>query len=125
MKCIFLFIVLAICLPLAAYSQRVADKKFIALNGAQYLMGLADTFTTQDCMRRGTCMETNPWMPKSAWGQFGVITGISAAGTFTSYKLKQNHSKLWVMIPYIGIVGHTAGIASGVRYGAEWRFALP
>jgi hypothetical protein len=108
----------------AQQPQRVVDRPFILLNGAQYMMGLADTMVTQDCIRADTCHEANPWMPSSAWGQFGVITGVSAAEVLASYELKKSGSKWWVLVPAVGIAGHAVGIGSGVRY-FEWRFALP
>lgn len=55
-------------LPLAALpalEHRVIDKKFVAVNAGYLVAGLLDAEMTQDCIRAGTCVEGNPWMPNS------------------------------------------------------------
>jgi hypothetical protein len=121
-------LILALCLPCFAQlgpQPRTIDKPFVALNASYYAAGLLDVAITQDCIRAGTCAEANMLMPTSAWGQFGVVTGATALTTFSSYELKKHgHTRLWWVPPVIGIVAHTYGGATGVRY-FQWRFVLP
>ena len=103
---------------------QVFDKKFVALNAGYLSSALIDTAITQDCVRAQTCVEGNPWVPKSAWGQAGVAIGMAGATTFVSYEMRKHGSRLWWLPPAVGIAGHAVGIGSGVRY-FEWRFVLP
>ena len=77
----FLAIPLLLLAALPAFAQqpqRVIDRKFVALNAGYLIAGLLDAEMTQDCIRAGTCVEGNPWMPNSQKGQVGVVLGMTA-----------------------------------------------
>lgn len=116
-------LIAALLLSPGCHAQTV-DKKFIALNGGYLAAGVMDSELTQLCIHNHTCVEGNPWMPKSQLGQLGVAFGTSAAATGVSYYLKKNHSRLWWVPTTIGIAAHAYGISTGVRY-FQWRFVLP
>ena len=96
----------------------------MALQSGYLAAGLVDSELTQLCIHNGTCVEGNPWMPKSQWGQIGVTIGMSAAATGLSYYLRKNHSRWWWVPTTMGIAAHGYGISTGVRY-FQWRFVLP
>ena len=123
----WILVLLLFAIPLAAQQQPpVFDKKFVALNSGYLTSALIDSAITQDCIRAGTCVEGNPWAPKSAWGQAGLAVGMAGATTFVSYEMKKHGSRLWWLPPTVGIAGHVVGAGSGMRYAVfQWRFVLP
>ncbi len=99
--------------PPAVKPPRTLSAGFFVLNGLHLGMAVFDVEMTQHCIADNHCHEGNPMMPSSAAGQFGVNFAFVGLGSFTSYKLKKQDSRLWVLSPIIGIAAHAVGVASG------------
>ncbi|MFZ1087208.1 MAG: hypothetical protein WAN35_19770, partial [Terracidiphilus sp.] len=107
-----------------AQAPKVVDRKFVALSGTYFAAGMLDSELTQLCIRGGTCVEGNGWMPKSQVGQIGVTVGMGAGNALLAYELRKHHSRLWWVPTTVGIAAHGYGISTGVKY-FEWRFVFP
>lgn len=97
-----------------SYKQpRVFNSKFVLINGLHLGMAAFDVGMTQHCIANHHCREGNPLMPSSLAGQLGVDSALVGYGTFISYRLKKQDSKIWWLSPVVGIAAHTAGVATG------------
>ena len=103
-------------LPAALVARPVLNKTYFVLNGLHLGMALADVGMTQHCIAEHRCKEGNPMMPSSQAGQISVSVGVFAYASATSYWLKKHKSKLWWAPPAVGLVAHTIGFTSGLRY---------
>jgi hypothetical protein len=95
---------------------RTLSKTFYILNGLHLGMAVFDVEMTQHCIANHHCVEGNPLMPSSQAGQLGVDFAFVSAGAFSSYKLKKQESRLWVLSPIVGIAAHGVGVASGFAH---------
>ena len=95
---------------------RTLSPGFLALNGIHLGVAIFDIEMTQHCIADHHCREGNPLMPSSHVGQLSVNFALVGWGTFISYRLKKNESRLWVLSPIIGIAAHTVGVASGIAH---------
>jgi uncharacterized membrane protein len=55
-------------------------------------------------------------MPTSQAGALGVSLALVGSGTYISYKLKKQETKMWMLSPMVGIVAHTIGVATGFAH---------
>ena len=99
--------------PKAAKVQRTLSPGFFLLNGLHLGLAVFDVEMTQHCIADHHCVEGNPLMPSSQAGQLAVNFAFVGYGTFISYKLKKQESRLWVLTPTLGIGAHVVGVASG------------
>ena len=99
--------------PKAAKVQRTLSPGFFLLNGLHLGLAVFDVEMTQHCIADHHCVEGNPLMPSSQAGQLVVNFAFVGYGTFISYKLKKQESRLWVLTPTLGIGAHVVGVASG------------
>lgn len=99
--------------PRVARAPRTLSPSFFVLNGLHLGMAVFDVEMTQHCIADHHCVEGNPLMPSSLAGQLSVNFALVGYGTFISYRLKKQESKLWSISPSIGIAAHTVGVASG------------
>jgi hypothetical protein len=97
-------------------APRTLSRGFFLLNGIHLGMATLDMAMTQHCIADHHCVEGNPLMPSSMGGQLALNFAFVGYGTYVSYKLKKNESRLWVLSPAIGIVAHTVGAASGFAH---------
>ena len=97
-------------------APRTLTRGFILLNGMHLGVAMLDMAMTQHCIADHHCVEGNPLMPSSMGGQLALNFAFVGSGTYISYKLKKNESRLWVLSPTIGIVAHTVGAASGFAH---------
>ena len=95
---------------------RTASTGFFVLNGLHLGMAIFDVEMTQHCLADHHCVEANPLMPSSMGGQLGVDFATVGFGALTSYRMKKDDSKLWVLSPAVGIVAHTLGVATGFAH---------
>jgi hypothetical protein len=102
--------------PSPSVPRPVVTKSYFLLNGLHLGMALADVEMTQHCIANHRCKEGNPMMPSSEAGQIGINVGIFAYAAGSSYWLKKHKSPIWWMPPAVGIVAHTIGVASGLRF---------
>lgn len=102
--------------PSPAIARPDHSTSYFLLNGLQLGMALADVETTQHCIANHQCKEGNPLMPSSQAGQISVGLGITAYAAASSYWLKKHKARVWWMPPVVGVVAHTVGVASGLRY---------
>ena len=96
--------------------QRVADSKFLLINGLHLGLAALDIGLTQHCIAAGRCREGNPIMPSSLAGQMGVDSAIIGYSTFISFRLKKQDSKVWWLSPTVGIGVHAAGVVTGLLH---------
>jgi hypothetical protein len=93
--------------------ERTLSTSFFLMNGLHLGAAMLDVGMTQHCLADHHCREGNPMMPSSLSGQLSVDFGMVGFGTFISYKLKKQESKVWWLSPMMGIAAHAAGAASG------------
>lgn len=91
------------------------SRGFFLLNGLHLGLAVLDVEMTQHCLANHHCVEGNPLMPSSHAGQLGINFALVGYGTFISYRLKKQGSKLWVLSPAAGIAAHAVGVASGIE----------
>jgi hypothetical protein len=96
--------------------ERVADKKFILMNGLALGMAVFDVEMTQSCIASHHCRETNPLMASSQAGQLGLNLGLVSGATLLSYHQKKNGSKTWWLPPVMGSVVHSFGVTTGLQH---------
>lgn len=102
--------------PSPVATHPVLDKNYFLLNGLHLAVGLADVESTQHCIAAHRCREGNPIMPSSQAGQITVIIGTFTTAAATSYWLKKHKSRMWWVSPTVGMIAHSIGVASGLRY---------
>lgn len=102
--------------PAHPVAPRIADRKFLMLNGLHLGMAVFDVEMTQQCIARHKCREGNPLMPSSQAGQLAVDFAYVAYGTALSHWLRKHKSRLWWLPPTTGIVAHTVGVATGLAH---------
>jgi hypothetical protein len=95
---------------------RTLSPGFFLLNGAHLGMAVFDVEMTQHCLADHHCVEGNPLMPSSRAGQLGVNFALFSYGSFMSYRLKRQERRLWMLSPFVGIVAHTVGVATGFAH---------
>jgi hypothetical protein len=93
---------------------RTLTSSFFLMNGLHLGMAALDVATTQHCLADHHCREGNPLMPSSVAGQLSIDLAFVGSGTIISYKLKKEESRGWWLSPLIGVIAHTAGVASGL-----------
>lgn len=98
---------------LYAGQRRPLGAKFFLLNGLHLGMAGLDLALTQRCIDAHRCREGNPLMPSSLAGRASLQFSLVGFGAFVSGRLKRHGSKLWWVTPFVGIVAHGAGVASG------------
>ncbi|MFZ0338955.1 MAG: hypothetical protein WAL45_13040 [Terracidiphilus sp.] len=98
----------------AGRSPRIADKKFLWLNGVHLAMAFADIAVAQHCIDEHNCKEANPLMPSPLGAKVGLNLGIFAYSTGTSYFLKKRRPGWWWALPVEGIGLHAGGVMSGI-----------
>jgi hypothetical protein len=113
---ILLFAVTNYSYPQQATSHTL-DKKFFLINGLHVAAATLDVVLTQHCIQAKTCKEGNPMMPSSVAGQVGVDVALIGYGSFVSYKLKKHKSKVWWLVPTIGITAHGVGAGITIKDG--------
>jgi hypothetical protein len=101
--------------PRAIRTPRTMSRGFFLLNGLHLGLAVLDVEMTQHCLANHHCVEGNPLMPSSHAGQLGINFALVGYGTFISYRLKKQGSKLWVLSPAAGIAAHAVGVASGIE----------
>lgn len=108
--------------PAAIYSMvrpapnpRIANSKFLVVNFLNLGMAVVDVELTQRCIASHQCREGNPLMPSSQAGQLSIGIGYAALGSLASYWLRKHKSPRWWIPPAVGMAGHAAGIATGIR----------
>ena len=92
---------------------RTLGFSFFLVNGLHLGMAAFDVGMTQHCIANHHCREGNPLMPSSLAGQLGVDSAFVGFSVYSGYELKKQDSKVWWLSPAIGIVAHTAGVATG------------
>lgn len=92
---------------------RTLTRSFFLINGLHLGMAAFDVGLTQHCLADHHCREGNPLMPSSLAGQLSIDLAFVSSGTIISYKLKKQESAAWWFSPVIGVIAHTAGVASG------------
>lgn len=102
--------------PKPAGTERVADKKFLLMNGLALGMAVFDVEMTQSCIASHRCRETNPLMPSSHAGQLGLNLGLASATTWLSYHQKKNGSRTWWLPPVMSSAIHSVGVATGFQH---------
>lgn len=102
--------------PQPAAKERVADKKFLLMNGLALGMAVFDVEMTQSCIASHRCRETNPLMPSAHAGQLGLNLGLVSATTWLSYRQKKAGSKTWWLPPIMGTVIHSFGVSTGFQH---------
>ena len=95
---------------------RVADSKFVVLNGIHLGMAVFDVEMTQRCIASHRCSEANPLLPSSQMAQLSVDVTIVALSSGISYWLKKRGSKLWWLPAVTGAAVHSAGVATGFEH---------
>jgi hypothetical protein len=100
----------------ATKRPRTLSKGFYILNGLHLGMAVFDVGMTQHCIANHHCVEGNPLMPSSQAGQLGLNFAFVGGGAYSSYKLKEQDSRLWVLSPTVGIAAHAVGVASGFAH---------
>jgi hypothetical protein len=100
----------------AGRSPRIADTKFLWLNGVHLALTFADIELAQHCIDEHTCSEANPLMPSSTAAKLSVNIGMFAYATGASYYLKKRGFRLWWIPPAAGIGTHTVGVVSGISH---------
>jgi hypothetical protein len=102
--------------PATPRAPRAADASFFLLNSGFLGMAVLDVEMTQRCIATHRCREQNPLMPSSQAGQLGLNIGLVAGISGASYWLKKHKSALWWLPAATGIVGHSAGVATGIEH---------
>jgi hypothetical protein len=97
-------------------AHRTIGKRFLLLNGLHLGLAVLDVELTQHCIANRHCVEQNPLMPSSHAGQLSINFALVGLGTFTSYKLKKQDTKMWILSPTVGIGAHTIGAATGIAH---------
>ncbi len=105
-----------VSIPQTPRTPRTLSKGFLILNALHLGMAVFDVEMTQHCIANHHCVEGNPLMPSSQAGQLGVNFAFVGLGAFTSYKMKEQDSNLWVISPTVGIAAHAVGVATGFAH---------
>jgi hypothetical protein len=96
--------------------SRTLSTGFFVLNGLHLGMAIFDVEMTQHCIANHHCVEGNPLMPSSQAGQLSLNFVLVGSGTFVSYKLRKQESKMWMLSPLVGISAHAVGVATGFAH---------
>ena len=97
---------------LTAPSPRLGARFFL-FNSLNIGMTALDESLSQQCIAEHRCREANPLMPSSLAGRIGVVAAFAGLGTYVSYRLKRQRSRLWWVPPVFGTAAHSVGAASG------------
>ncbi len=97
---------------LTASSPRLGARFFL-FNSLNIGMTALDESLSQQCIAEHRCREANPLMPSSLAGRIGVVAAFAGLGTYVSYRLKRQKSRLWWVPPVFGAAAHSVGAASG------------
>lgn len=102
--------------PVPPAHRKIADKKFLLLNGLSLGMAVFDVEMTQQCIASHRCVEKNPLMPSSHAGQLGLNLALVSGASWFSYHQKEHNSKVWWLPPVMGSVVHGVGVATGFKH---------
>lgn len=98
--------------------QRVADKKFVAVQALHATAAVLDIESTQHCLRAKTCSEGNPLMPSSRAGAYSMSFALVTGEGLMSYLAKRQHKAGWALGPIIGTTAHVTGFTmNSIRFG--------
>ena len=87
----------------------VIDTKFIAMSAVSMALTIADIERTQHCLRRSSCVELDPLLPRSRAGMYAVNIPVNAGLMYLSYRLKASGRKTWWIAPLSISAGHFVG----------------
>lgn len=101
---------------LRASQHPALGTRYFLLNGLHLGMAGLDLALTQRCIDAHRCREGNPLMPASLAGRAGVEFGLVGFGALVSGRMKLHGLHSWWVTPFIGIVAHGVGVATGLAH---------
>ena len=99
-----------------AQDKKTSDASFWVATSSVAALTVADIELSQSCMRKGTCSEASPFVPKSRAQAYALQAPFLLGTSYLAYRLKHHGAKAW-WLPQVGLMaGHGVGVASGLRF---------
>jgi hypothetical protein len=92
------------------------DRNFVLFSVLAGALSVADIELTQRCQDARTCIEMNPFMPRTRAAKYAAVTSFNAALFYWSFRRKESGKRLWWVAPLLVVGAHAVGTADNIRF---------